>query len=150
MRIEYLPDDMRAIRQVAGWLHAEFGHRSRGSTLETRIQRICKRAQRRALPLAFIARENVSIVGTASLVAHDIDARLDLTPWLASVYVPPSHRKRGIGGSLCQRVVQEARTLGFGRIYLFTFDKTSFYKSLGWKEIQQRKYHREDVTIMAL
>jgi predicted N-acetyltransferase YhbS len=150
MRIEYLPNEMRAIWQVAGWLHAEFGHRGRGSTLETRILRICERAQKRALPLAFIARENGSIVGTASLVAHDIDARLDLTPWLASVYVSPSHRNRGIGASLCRRVVQEARTLGFGRIYLFTFDKTSFYKSLGWKGIQQRKYHKEDVTVVAL
>lgn len=150
MRIEYLTDDMRIIRQVASWLHAEFGHRGRGSTLETRIQRVRKRAQRRAIPLAFIARENGQIVGTASLVAHDMEARLDLTPWLASVYVLPSHRKRGIGAALCRRVTREARRLGFGRLYLITFDKEDFYKALGWKEIQRTQYRRNKVTIMAL
>lgn len=150
MRIEYLSDDMRAIRQVAGWLYAELGHRGRGSTLETRVQRMRQRAQRCAIPLAFIARENGSMVGTASLVAHDMEARLDLTPWLASVYVLPGYRKRGIGSALCRRVAREARALGFGRIHLITYDKEDFYKDLGWKEIQRTEYRRDKVTVMAL
>jgi predicted N-acetyltransferase YhbS len=149
MRIEYLSDDMRAIRLVAGWLHAEFGDRGRGSTLETRVQRIRKRAQRQTIPLAFVARENGSIVGSASLVAHDMEARLDLTPWLASVYVLPGYRKRGIGSALCRRVAQETRGLGFGRIYLITYDKEEFYRGLGWKEIQRTEYRRDKVTVMA-
>jgi N-acetylglutamate synthase-like GNAT family acetyltransferase len=111
---------------------------------------MCDRAQRRTIPLAFIAREDGSIVGTASLVAHDMEGRLDLSPWLASVYVLPSYRKRGFGAALCRRVAQEARKLGFGRIYLITYDKEDFYKGLGWKEIQRREYRREKVIVMAL
>jgi N-acetylglutamate synthase-like GNAT family acetyltransferase len=75
--------------------------------------------------------------------------RMNLSPWLASVYVPPSHRRRGFGAALCQRTVHEARRLGYERIYLFTPDKADFYNALGWKEIEQAKYRNQKVTVMA-
>jgi GNAT superfamily N-acetyltransferase len=150
MRIDYLPDDARTIRQVATWLYREWGHMSRGNTLETAVQRISERAWRRTIPLTLIARENGSPVGTASLVTHDMKTRSDLSPWLASVYVLPSYRGRGIGAALCRRAAREARGLGFGRIYLFTYDKANFYQGLGWKEIRRTIYRRHKVTVMAL
>ena len=78
-----------------------------------------------------------------------MESRLDLPPWLASVYVLPSHRKRGIGAALCRRVAHEARRFGFGRLYLITYDKEDFYKGLGWKEIQRTQYRKDKVTVMA-
>jgi predicted N-acetyltransferase YhbS len=149
MRIEYLPDDPRTIRQVARWLYGEWGHLSRGNTLERAIQRISRRAEARTIPLTLIVRDNGTPVGTASLVAHDMKTDLNLAPWLASVYVVPSHRRRGFGAAFCRRAVQEARKLGYGRIYLFTPDKAEFYKALHWEEIQRTKYRKQKVTIMA-
>jgi predicted N-acetyltransferase YhbS len=148
--IDYLTDEIVTIRRIAGWLHAEFGHRGRGSNLQTRIERIRRRAKRRDIPLTFVAREKGVVVGTASLVAHDMETRLDLTPWLASVYVLPNYRRRGFGSSLCKRVVQEAHRLGFGRLYLFTFDRKTFYERLGWKAVQRGHYHTHEVTVMVL
>ena len=150
MKIEYLSNDSRTIQQVAGWLYGEWGHLSRGNTLTTAIRRISERAQRRTIPVTLVARENGAPVGTASLIAHDMRTRMDLTPWLASVYVLPSHRGRGIGAALCRRAAREAHGLGFSRIYLFTHDKAGFYQILGWKEIQRTEYRKQKVTLMAL
>jgi GNAT superfamily N-acetyltransferase len=150
MKIEYLPDDHRTIRQVAAWLYGEWGHLSRGNTLERAIQRVSQRAEARTIPLTLIVRQSGAPVGTASVVAHDMKTRLGLTPWLASVYVLPSHRRRGFGAALCRRAVREARRLGFGRIYLFTPDKAEFYQALGWKEIERAKYRKQKVTVMTL
>lgn len=150
MRIEYLPDDSQTIRVVAGWLYGEWGHLRRGNTLKKVIQRISRRAESRTIPLTFIVRDGDEPVGTASLVAHDMKTRLSMTPWLASVYVVPCHRRRGFGTALCRRVVHEAKKIGYRRIYLFTPDKAEFYKGLDWREIQLAKYRKQKVTIMAL
>jgi predicted N-acetyltransferase YhbS len=150
MRIEYLSNDARTIQQVAARLYGEWGHLSRGGTLATALRRISERAERRTMPLTFVAREDCIPVGTASLITYDMRTRLDLAPWLASVYVRPSYRRRGIGAALCRRVAREARELGYGRIYLFTYDKANFYKVLGWKQIQRTEYRRQKVTVMAL
>lgn len=149
MKIEYLPDDSRTIQQVATWLYREWGHLKRGNTLEKAIQRISRRVASRVMPFTLILRNDGAPVGTASLVAHDMRTRLDLTPWLASVYVLPGHRRRGFGAALCRRAVREARRLGYKRIYLFTPDKAEFYKALGWKVIEHAKYRKQKVTVMA-
>jgi GNAT superfamily N-acetyltransferase len=150
MRIEYLPKDERTIHQVAAWLYSEWGHVTPGSTLARGVARISERADRRTIPLAFVARAGCVSVGTASLVFHDLQIRTDLSPWMSSVYVLASYRRRGIGAALCRRVAREARGLGLGRIYLYTPDKAAFYASLGWKEIQQPDYRGKKVTVMAL
>jgi GNAT superfamily N-acetyltransferase len=148
VRIDYLPMDAQNIRQVAGWLHAEFGPRGRGATLETRTQRVRDRAGSREIPLTFVAYEAGVPMGTASLVAHDLYSRRDLTPWLASVYVLPAFRGRGVGAALCRRALREAARLGFGRLHLFTFDQEKFYASMGWTEIERTEFWRQKVTVM--
>jgi predicted N-acetyltransferase YhbS len=149
MRIEYLPDDIWTIRKVATWLYGEWGHLNPGSTLERAIYRVTLRARARTIPLALVAWEDGLPVGTTSLVAHDMQSRRNLTPWLTSVYVLPDYRKRGIGGALCRRTMMEARRLRLGRIYLFTLDKMAFYKALGWKEMRQVEIRAKTFTIMA-
>src|SRR5215217_1020025 len=43
-------------------------------------------------------------VGTASLAHKDLEARPDLTPWLAGVFVQPAFRGRGYATALVQQV----------------------------------------------
>jgi len=106
------------------------------------------RAGSRAIPLTFIAYESGQPVGTASLVMHDLYSRRDLKPWLASVYVSPPYRRRGFGAALCRRVLLESRMLGFGRLYLFTFDQEKFYASMGWREVERKHFWSQPITIM--
>jgi N-acetylglutamate synthase-like GNAT family acetyltransferase len=79
-----------------------------------------------------------------------LPSRDDLSPWLASVYVDPPFRNRGIGASLVQRVAQEARTLGFPTLYLFTPDRAAFYANLGWQVVERDEWNGCQVTVMEL
>ena len=100
-------------------------------TIEDRIALFKQRAGRKQIPTAFVALLEGKITGFACLVAHDMETRKDLSPWLASVLVAPEYRSRGVGTSLSLRVVQEARSLEIETLYLLTFDKEKFYERLG-------------------
>ena len=91
---------------------------------------------------------NSVLIGTASLIEHDVPTRAELTPWLASVYVDPRFRKRGIGSALVRAVLQEARNLGLEKLYLITPDQVPFYRRQGWQEMEEIVYRGEAVTIM--
>jgi len=100
------------------------------------------------VPTGFVAVLDEVVVGMACLVAHDMETRPELTPWLATVLVAPDYRGRGIGSALSERVVAEARALAFSKVYLVTFDKTSFYARLGWSNLERTDYLGLPATIM--
>ena len=149
MQIEYLADHTEAIPTLASWHHDEWRSWTPWLSLEDRIARIEQRVGRRQIPTTFVALLNGQIVGFASLVAHDMDTRPDLSPWLASVLVARPHRRRGIGSALTERVVEEARLLGVETIYLYTYDHHEFYSRRGWWVFERTQYRGEPVVIMA-
>ncbi len=136
------------VATLAGWAHAEWGHlhpgRSRAAAIAT-FRADCGPA---GVPSVFAALDGERPVGMASLVAEDMSDRRELTPWLASVYVLPEWRGRGIASRLVRRVEEEARAHGHGLFYLYTPDQQSLYRRLGWVDVEQREYHGETVTIM--
>ena len=77
-------------------------------------------------------------------------ARKRLSPWLASVYVAPPHRRQGIGSALIQRIAQEAAALRFERMYLFTPDQERLYTRLGWTVIDRTTYRGYVQVVMAI
>ncbi|MBN1533684.1 MAG: GNAT family N-acetyltransferase [Spirochaetes bacterium] len=89
------------------------------------------------IPLSFYAVAHTMPVGMVSLKRDDLWERRDLNPWLASLYVLPEFRNRGIAGLLMDAVVDRAAVLGLERIYLFLgqSEKASlqaYYSSRGW------------------
>ena len=46
------------------------------------------------------------LLGSAMLIAHDMDTRPQWTPWLAGMVVAPEFRGRGIGAALVERVTK--------------------------------------------
>ena len=148
-RIEYLADHPSFAPTLATWSQQQWGHLSPHVTYEMRLAEFEKMAVRQAVPLAFVAIGEDAPVGMASIVEHDMRTRMELTPWLASVYVSPVYRNRGIGSLLVQRVMQEAAAMGITRLYLFTPDRMSFYRRLGWEAGERVGYRGEQVTIMS-
>ncbi len=63
--------------------------------------------------MTFVASASGNLLGSAMLVAQDMDTRTDLTPWLASVFVAPEHRRQGIATKLIAQVVDAAKALRF-------------------------------------
>ena len=134
--------------QVAAWGFAEWGYLNPGETLAQRMIRIQGKMNVDRVPIAFVALgDDGGIVGTASLIFDDLEGD-PRNPWLASVYVPPEQRKKGIASALVQTVEDAARRLGYTRLYLFTSTAPKLYADLGWRPLEQRDYRGDHIQIM--
>jgi len=150
MRIEYLADNVALIPIIAHWHHEEWGYFNPGDSVEKRIANLQTHLGRKQIPTTFVSLSGGILLGSVSLIIHDMDTRIDLSPWLANVYVTPEHRSRGIGTALVQRVIEEAVELSVETLYLFTPDREGFYASLGWSVVERTEYRGQQVVIMAL
>lgn len=147
-RLVRLADCPAFVPTLATWVQQTWGRLTPNITYEMRIIEFTKRTTLQPLPQTFVAVEKETPVGMASLVAHDMLTRMDLSPWLAAVYVVPKSRNMGVGSSLVRAVMQEANVLGLNRLYLFTPDQMRFYRRLGWQALEPASYRGEQVTIM--
>jgi GNAT superfamily N-acetyltransferase len=130
MRIELLEHVPDALPTVAAWIHTEFPHEFVSVPLQDWTRDLWD-AQGLNIT-TFVAIKDGQAVGTASLDATDLPVRPNLTPWLASVFVHPEYRSRGIASQLVAHVEHEAQARGVTRLHLHTSDRESFYAQRGW------------------
>lgn len=148
MRIAPLVERPDLAAQVAAWGFAEWGHLNPGETLAQRVIRIHGKMNVDRVPIAFVALDDDGgIVGTASLIFDDLEGD-PRNPWLASVYVPPEQRKKGVASALVRTVEDAARRLGYTQLYLFTSTAPKLYADLGWHPLEQRDYRGDHIQIM--
>ena len=148
MRVVPLVERPDLVEQVSVWGFAEWGHLNPGQTLEERTARIRGKMNVDRVPIAFVALdEEGRIVGTASLIFDDLEGD-PRNPWLASVFVSPEHRKKGIASALVRTVEDAARRIGYSRLYLFTSSAPTLYAGLGWRALEQRDYRGEHIQVM--
>ena len=136
------------LSSVARWQHEQWGSlypETSYSAWQKELRGLCG-AQ--GVPSVFLALEEERPIGTASLVEDDMEVRRELTPWLASVFVLPEWRGKGIASQLVRCVEAEARQAGIERLYLFTPDRQALYRRLGWETHEALTYRGEEVTIM--
>lgn len=161
MQIDYLADHPDAIPTLAHWHHEQWKHLDPVDTVEQRIVRLQAHLGKVQIPTTFVAMslsekrgpgvDRKDILGSASLIAHDMDTHPELSPWLASVFVAPELREQGIGTALVRRVIQEAETLEVLNLHLFTTpDKRGFYARLGWELIEHTRYRGYQQIVMTL
>jgi N-acetylglutamate synthase-like GNAT family acetyltransferase len=134
LRIDYLADHPDSIQILAAWHHAEWKELLLGWTLEQAESDLRSHTGRRQVPTTFIALQGDWVIGSVSLLAADLDGWEHLTPWVASVYVQPECRGKGIGRQLVLRAVEEAKELGFTSLFLWTAGQVTFYERLGWQQ----------------
>jgi N-acetylglutamate synthase-like GNAT family acetyltransferase len=148
MRIEYLADRPEALPTLARWKHAEWGHLRPGDTVEKRQARLAEMSKRDGIPLTVVALEDDEVLGSASLIENDMETRMELTPWLAGVYVGETYRRRGIGAELVRRIMSDAGKLKIPLLYLYTVHSERFYADLGWTFLERTSYLEQSVAIM--
>lgn len=148
MRIEYLSDYPEAVATLAQWQHAEWGHLRPGDTVEKRAARLEGFSNGNRIPLTVVAFEGDEVLGSASLIEHDMETRMELTPWLAGVFVGEAYRRRGIGAELVRRIMMEARRPQVRLLYLYTVQSGKFYAALGWKLMERTSYRDQSIVIM--
>lgn len=76
-----------------------------------------------------------TLIGFISLFKYDGDERRDLSPWYATMYVKDEFRGKGYSKLLNDAIINEARNLGYSKIYLKT-DLVNYYEKFGAKYIE--------------
>ena len=150
MNILDLKKEPEHIPTLANWHHNEWAHLNPDDSLQKRIEKMQSYLDRGLIPSTFIAKERNRLTGSAAIVKHDMDTKLELSPWLASVFVAPEYRQKGIGKKLVLHVMEKAKDEGISTLYLFTPNKKKFYRELGWSIFGEELYRGQEVTIMKL
>jgi len=148
--VEILPlaDKKEFIAELAELHHAEWQHLNPSLTLEGRAEAIAKAAGRGGIPSIFIATSGSQLIGSAALVQNDMDTKLDLSPWLAAVYVKEGFRHQGIATKLIARCEDEAVRSNANVWYLYTEFASKLYENLGWCHLERCEYRGETVDVM--
>jgi GNAT superfamily N-acetyltransferase len=149
MQIEYLADHPMLVPRLARLHFEQWGYLRPAESLKERTRRLEAACGRGGVPSVVVALEGDALLGSAMLIANDMETRPDLTPWLAGVYVVADHRGRGYGSALVERIESEASALGVERLYLYTPDATDFYSRLGWELDERCEYLGQKVAIMS-
>jgi N-acetylglutamate synthase-like GNAT family acetyltransferase len=85
------------------------------------------------IPFTLVAHDRDRFLGTASVIACDVEIRPDLSPWIAALWVEAAERERGIGAALLERTTQAAFGLDLPRLYLCAAPRRRpFYEKRGW------------------
>ena len=114
VRIAERPD---LVPMVAQWLWDEW-HLDAGDSFESIRDAVAASVSPSGPPQTFVLLVDDQPVGTASLVAHDLEERPNLTPWLAGVFVIPEVRGRGHAIRLVHSVEAACRSAGIGTVWL--------------------------------
>jgi GNAT superfamily N-acetyltransferase len=148
MNIAYLADHHDVIPILAQWFYQEWAYLYPDRTIEDVKRLIGERTNKNRIPVALVAFAGKELLGTVCLKIHDMDTRLDLTPWLAGLYVSAPRRRQGIGAALVSAIEKKANELSIKKLYLYTLESEGFYLHLGWQVKEKTEYHGYPVTIM--
>jgi hypothetical protein len=150
VRLEYLARHPQAIATLAAWHHAEWQHLIPGWSLEETAAELASHTGDRALPTTIVALAGDEVVGSASLLREDMPGTEAWSPWLASVYVAPAWRDKGIGRLLVERAVADATAEGVEILHLFTTEAERWYLDQGWALRERRSHLGQTASIMDL
>ncbi len=152
MQIASLADHLDQLQLLARLHHTEWSHVSRFKTVDEHVNKLKSRIGHGPIPATYILLIDRTVAGSVSLLDHDdIDnVRPDLSPWLASLYVEPRHRRRGYGTALVEYCIRRAGDFGCATLYLYTDTHSQFYVRFGWRPIENRTSRGLEVTVMEL
>ena len=151
MRIDYLDQHRDHIATLAAWHHREWGHLYADWTLDAAQAELVEHAAHRSLPTTLVLIDGERLLGSVSLVLEDAPEFSDEgSPWLASLYVIPEARGRGLGTRLVNAAVAVAAHLQIVELFLFTPDQAAFYQRLGWRVITRTSLKGTVVDLMMI
>jgi GNAT superfamily N-acetyltransferase len=99
------------------------------------------------IPFALVAHDGERFLGTASVVASDLEERPQLTPWVAAVWVDEHARRHGVASALVNQATRDCFALGIRRAYLNARPRLAgFYEGLGWI-VAERNVGRHQLNV---
>ena len=121
----------------AAWRYEAFLKSYGYSLLDSAAQLTKLATQPDEYETALIALVDGRLAGICLLVLQEFEPLHDVSPWLASLYVAPEYRKRGVARKLVAAIEDQARKHGVARLHLYTGDAEEFYLKCGWSLAEQ-------------
>ena len=152
MRIEPIVLHRGQVATLAAWHHAQWGHLYSHWTYEVAFAELGEQASRtQGLPTTLLALEGDELLGSVSLVFEDApELQEHGSPWLASLYVKPEARGRGIGAALVRAALARAAAESVQELFLFTPEHRDFYARLGWRPLARTALKGTAVDLMCI
>jgi GNAT superfamily N-acetyltransferase len=135
------------IKVAAAWYWAQSG-RENGHTLMGCEGWLSGHMARVGPPQCFVLLEEDTPAAMVTFEHYDLDARMDLSPWLADLVVTPASRGRGHAIRLVRHTEAACRAAGIPELYLNTEGAAPLYARLGWEEIGTEMHKGHPVTVM--
>lgn len=140
MQIESLAGHHHLVPLLAAWHYAEWGHLYPADVWNAEIataefEAMAGSTSADATWIAFDGdgRNADNVLGSVSLMgSDDLTGFEHLTPWLASMFVAPVARGRGIASALVDHLLSAAHEAGHTTVYLFTSGQEDFWSARGW------------------
>jgi len=101
-----------------------------------------------SFPCTLVLRDDRRLIGSVSVVARDCEARPDLGPWLASLYVLPGERRQGHGSRLVEAAIELAGRNNAGCLHVFTESAEKLFLRHGFVPLAKAVTHGNAVTIL--
>lgn len=138
MKIYNLKDCFEHAHTIAHWHHNEWGYLNPSRNFEKRIERMQRYLGDDLLATMWVAIDDDGTpMGTSAIVEFDMDDHKHLSPWLASVFIDPKFRKRGIGKQMVQHVMNTSKQAGHETLYLLPISHLGIAKWAGscWNNV---------------
>lgn len=119
------------------YIHGKWGDETNYQLYEDSIYGCINSGQ--SLPYWYLLEDRNEIIGCAGLIDHDFIDRIDLSPWLCSLYIEKEQRGKALSALLIEQVRRDAVLEGFGKLYLCT-EMQGFYEKYGFHYIGDGKY----------
>lgn len=149
--IDSIADHLDLVETIARWHWGEWGRHDPNGSLEAWTEGLRQRTHRDRIPTIYVGLgERGRLLGTVALVEHDMSTHVELSPWLAGLYVDPGFRGWGIGAQLTRHATAAAAKLGVTRLYLYTRSARGLYEKLGWQTLFEEDYEGRSVAVMAI
>ncbi|MFP5077126.1 GNAT family N-acetyltransferase [Rhizobium sp. YIM 134829] len=88
------------------------------------------------IPFTLVAHDGDAFLGTVSVIDDDLPVRPAIWPWLASLWVEPDARARGIGARLIHESLTRAAAYAPALHLHATADVAPFYEARGWTAVE--------------
>lgn len=137
IRIEYLADHPGLGPSLATLHHAQWRLLLPDWSEAQALEELAGHTRRRTIPTTLVALEGGALLGSVSLLSVDHERLAHLSPWLASLFVVPQQRGRGVARLLVDRLVAEAAALGVRRLYAYTPEHEAMYVRMGWSLLER-------------
>jgi len=144
--LDLLAHHPEALAELAELFEAEWPAWYRGGRGNAR-QDLQAYAQQGALPVGVLALRAGAVCGVAALKAESILSHRHLSPWAAAGLVPAALRGQGIGLQLLLALEQQARQLGFARIYCGTSTAATLLERAGWRVLERITHEGKSLAI---